>query len=278
MSQLPGFSIWNNELKGIISIQKDEHGVAGIHIPDCFSINNLVEDVGSQKATGRNLLMEYPHSNILYKDNIYSLRSTGQTETISIIGQELIMESYTCKEYPDALFLWNGNIGLLLGATGTKPFLWKEDHFQFSSMVDGEKDIPLDGLINISEIQNPENLYPPIMFNCFNDTLTIPNQMIISGESYMQKVALFNSFNNIQNEIWINFYDAKNYDFEIFDITTCFGGTTHGFVMFSEAVLQDLVEQKKITPVEEGSTVYSLNHNPKVFLSSVDIKKIGDLL
>ena len=285
MSNLPGFHKWNSELKGIITIQRDEQGIAGINIPDCFSINNLVEDVGSQKATGRNLLMEYPHSNVLYKDSIYSLQSTGQTETLSILGMDLPMDVYTCVEYPDAIFLWNYQIGLFLQTVGTTPFLWKEDIFQFDYVVEGEvihrDDGKLDGLLNCSQIQNPENLYPPSMINCFNNILAVPNQMTISTQSNMPQKILYNSFNNIQNEIWIDFHAVSGYLFNTLDITTCFGGDTHGYVIFSEEDLQTLFESNKITPIAEGVDTYSLSHNSKVLLSSHDkltSEDIGGLL
>ena len=279
MSDLPGFRKVTEDiskLKGIITIEKDDQGNVGINIPDCFSINNLWKDTDSQKATGRNLLMNYPHSNILYPDAIHSLQSTGQTEAIVILEQEIILNVYTSLDYPRARFVYRPDIGFFLRDCSTEYFLWKEDIFLLNEEEDGEvsyAELSLDGFINVSSIQTPENIFPPTMINCFNNVQTIPTPIVISSDSHMQIKFLLNSFNNVQDSIDINFQNIS-YNFDISDIVSCFGGITKGKVVFSEENFQELVTSNKIQQNE--NEIYVFNHNPNVKVYSKE--SLGDEL
>ena len=263
MSNLPGFRKVTEDLsklKGIITIEKDDQGYVGINIPDCFSINNLFQDTDSQKATGRNLLMNYPHSNILYPDAIHSLQSTGQTEAIVLFEQEIIFNVYTSLDYPRARFVHLYDVGLFLRDCSTEYFLWKEDRFLLNEEEDGDVS-DLYGFINVSSIQMPENIVPSIFINSFNNVQTIPTPMVIAGPSPMTYQILVNSFNNIQDSIDINFQNT-NYNFDYSDIVSCFGGITKGKVVFSEENFQELVTSNKIQQNE--NEIYVFNHNPNV--------------
>lgn len=274
MTQLPGFRKVTEDiskLKGIITIEKDDRGHVGINIPDCFSINNLWKDTESQKATGRNLLMNYPHSNILYQDAIHSLQSTGKTEAISMMGQEMILNCYTCEDYLGYLFGYHPEVGLFLIDGSTEYFFWKEDRFLLNEEEDGEVIKILEGLINVSSIQAPENVFPPNFINCFNNVQTIPHQMVISNVSSLQYQILVNSFNNIQDSIDINFHNTY-YNFNVSDIVSCFGGITNGKVIFSEENFQELVTSGKIQQNE--NEIYVFNHNPNVKVYSKET--VGD--
>lgn len=262
MSQLPGFR--RISLQGILHIEKDENGVAGLEIEDCLSINNLYEDQGKHLATGQNLLLECPDGELLQKDApLYQLEDSGRTTEISIGERTTTVPVYLCKEFPNMEFSVIDRAITLINSHDEEISLSKDSMFQIT--IENESLVlKLGAIYNIHQ-NFRHGLSSALigMYNCFNN---IPSfDLEISSTIY----SIIYCFNNIENPILIDLHQCTNMENYVGEpiatmVSTCFNGSTQGTVIFPLKVYDSLKSNGRIIPQEEESSVYVLVHNTNV--------------
>ena len=259
MSQLPGFK--GVSPKGIIHIEKDDNGIAGLEVEGCLSINNLFADQGKHLATGQNLLLECSDGELLQKDApIYQLELTGRI--FHHPEMDLIhLPIYTTSELPGFEFIVvDDGIPTLVTSPTKENLLHRDSLFQVP-IESRTITVPLSIFIGINTnfvYGLPTKLF--IIVNCWNTIssfdMEIPNTV----------TNINTSFNNIVEPIY---QDLSSCDLEFngtsfTNILSSYNGSTQGTIIFSKKNFDTLSSSKIIVPKVEGSSIYVLAHNTNV--------------